>query len=386
MDQDDPDEPEVNYDVTLPEQHRYLEEELEELEGANFADDSVMTIPMIENTSVCLVPGQILPLQITLPSEICMIRNIVQLDRMFGCKYGEVDYGTMAEIKGISAADEDKLILKARGVNVYKIIDKWRDPGGILMAKVFILPDGPEFPDPLNYNCLLLPYVSPLNVRRTNVKLLSAATGKPNFIYEMYEPQKLMAQMIPLLKVWAKWRCKSPQDEDKLLSMPQSPRDFSYWVAASIPLDDEDRLYCLMMKSSISRLRFLLEVLRSMNSLRCKSCDRFICSTSSIFSLSQSGPQSPFVNPSGYIHETVTVNETSSSVLTTLNYSPTSEFSWFPGYQWTLCFCAQCTCHLGWRFTVEGNRKLHPKLFWGLSRNCIHLSYDKKKSSRSLAY
>ena len=31
------------------------------------------------------------------------------------------------------------------------------------------------------------------------------------------------------------------------------------------------------------------------------------------------------------------------------------EDSWFPGYSWTIAYCASCYSHLGWRFTLNSN-------------------------------
>eukprot|EP00747_Dinoflagellata_sp_TGD_P020540 gnl/TRDRNA2_/TRDRNA2_127885_c0_seq2.p1 gnl/TRDRNA2_/TRDRNA2_127885_c0~~gnl/TRDRNA2_/TRDRNA2_127885_c0_seq2.p1 ORF type:complete len:314 (-),score=40.37 gnl/TRDRNA2_/TRDRNA2_127885_c0_seq2:358-1299(-) len=32
---------------------------------------------------------------------------------------------------------------------------------------------------------------------------------------------------------------------------------------------------------------------------------------------------------------------------------PTSEFSWFPGFSWSICHCRQCLEHVGWAFSPE---------------------------------
>jgi hypothetical protein len=41
--------------------------------------------------------------------------------------------------------------------------------------------------------------------------------------------------------------------------------------------------------------------------------------------------------------------------------TPTTEFSWFPGYAWRYSFCLACGAHLGWQF-VSGDGPT----FWGL--------------------
>ncbi len=43
--------------------------------------------------------------------------------------------------------------------------------------------------------------------------------------------------------------------------------------------------------------------------------------------------------------------------------SPTSDFSWFPGYRWNLAYCYSCQTHLGWAFSASNSG------FWGLILN-----------------
>lgn len=43
--------------------------------------------------------------------------------------------------------------------------------------------------------------------------------------------------------------------------MPFNPRDFSYWVAANLPLDDNQRLFLLGINEVTERLRQELKIL-----------------------------------------------------------------------------------------------------------------------------
>ncbi|GAA6107169.1 protein cereblon [Tachysurus ichikawai] len=64
-------------------------------------------------------------------------------------------------------------------------------------------------------------------------------------------------------------------------------------------------------------------------SLCCKRCqDTEITTKNEIFSLSLCGPMAAYVNPHGYVHETLTVYKASN-----LNLSgrPSTLHSWFPG-------------------------------------------------------
>jgi hypothetical protein len=33
-----------------------------------------------------------------------------------------------------------------------------------------------------------------------------------------------------------------------------------------------------------------------------------------------------------------------------LEGAASAEYSWFPGYAWTIALCAACAVHLGWRY------------------------------------
>lgn len=41
--------------------------------------------------------------------------------------------------------------------------------------------------------------------------------------------------------------------------------------------------------------------------------------------------------------------------------TPTTEFTWFPGYAWAIALCAGCANHLGWHYTGKP-----PSEFYGL--------------------
>lgn len=51
----------------------------------------------------------------------------------------------------------------------------------------------------------------------------------------------------------------------------------------------------------------------------------------------------------------------------------------FIRYAWTIAECAQCSDHLGWRFTAV-KRGLSPSKFWGLTRAALKptLRYDEE--------
>lgn len=62
--------------------------------------------------------------------------------------------------------------------------------------------------------------------------------------------------------------------------------------------------------------------------LHCTRCGLKITSKSDVFSMSLDGPSGAYVNPGGYVHETLTVYKTQNL---NLIGSPSTENSWFPG-------------------------------------------------------
>ena len=51
--------------------------------------------------------------------------------------------------------------------------------------------------------------------------------------------------------------------------MPCNPKDFSYWVAANLPLDDNQRLLLLGINEVTERLRQELKILEEVRKMIC---------------------------------------------------------------------------------------------------------------------
>jgi len=72
-------------------------------------------------------------------------------------------------------------------------------------------------------------------------------------------------------------------------------------------------------------------------------------------------------NPAGKIFTIQCFKEAQNIAVT---QDASSEFSWFRGYEWRICGCAQCQTHLGWRF--EG-----PDIFYAFIKSALS---DSKNS------
>ncbi|KAI1296542.1 Protein cereblon [Halotydeus destructor] len=416
-------QPTVAYDTSLPAQHSYLGDNLEDLHGRVVFDDDYVTLPLLSLPGLVLVPGQTLPLQLQHPSLIGMMHKIIEKDKTFGLTSNLSSLGTTAEIRSYGVEDEDDGLgvfrVKAEGRQRFLVKETWRQADGILMGKVKILLEI-ELMSPFEKNSLHFARGS-----KCNAKLLSVSTPFPKFVYEMYEANVLMECIKNHLENWVSFesarRERSPQpkpgtvkntqthvatgvsstpgsvirttrtvtttirtvesddessEDDKSDDLktaktkaPEKPCEFSYWVAANLPLEDARRIEFLSLDCSIQRLRWLLSVLKKYLYICCIGCKSKICHKDDVFSMSVEGPQGAYVNPAGYVHEALTVCQSESL---SLEGHPSTEFSWFPGYAWTICSCSRCHSHIGWRFTAT-NKKLQPELFWAITRKSVEL-------------
>lgn len=67
--------------------------------------------------------------------------------------------------------------------------------------------------------------------------------------------------------------------------------------------------------------------------LCCRDCDAEVADPREAFSMSVEGPQGTYVNPGGFVHETLTLHKAEG--LRCLNEDPSTEYSWFPGWEIT---------------------------------------------------
>ncbi|XP_056660528.1 protein cereblon isoform X9 [Monodelphis domestica] len=327
----------INFDTSLPTSHMYLGSDMEEFHGRTLHDDdSCQVIPVLPQVMMMLIPGQTLPLQLFRPQEVSMVRNLIQKDRTFA-------------------------------VLAYRI----------QQAKVQILPERvlPSIMAAIQLEslsrCQLFPSSKPVSWEdRCSQKWwqkyqkrkfhCASLTSWPSWLYSLYDAETLMERVKRQLHEWD----ENLKDE----SLPSNPIDFSYRVAACLPIDDALRIQLLKIGSAIQRLRCELDIMNKCTSLCCKQCQETeITTKNEIFSLSLCGPMAAYVNPHGYVHETLTVYKACN--LNLIGRSST-EHSWFPGYAWTIAQCRVCSSHIGWKFTAT-KKDMSPQKFWGLTRSAL---------------
>ncbi|KAK1161536.1 protein cereblon-like [Acipenser oxyrinchus oxyrinchus] len=387
-DSDEAEKPNImNFDTSLPTSHAYLGADMEEFHGRTVHDEeSCQMIPVLSHTSVMLIPGQTLPLQLFRPQEVSMMRTVMQQDRTFAvlaysdASERQAEFGTTAEIYAYREEQEygvETVKLKAVGRQRFKIHELRTQADGIRLAKVQILP---ERILPSTLSSVQLSSQSRLQMHTSTQPTskhcrqgqrwwqkyqkrkfhCANLTSWPAWVYSLYDSEILMNRVKRQLHEW---------DENlKDDSLPSNAIDFSYRVAACLPIDDALRIQLLKIGSAIQRLRCELDIMDRCTSLCCKHCqDTEITTKNEIFSLSLYGPMAAYVNPHGYVHETLTVYKANSL---NLIGRPSTQHSWFPGYAWTIAQCRTCGSHLGWKFTAT-NKDLTPHKFWGLTRSAL---------------
>ncbi|XP_059178697.1 protein cereblon-like isoform X2 [Physella acuta] len=386
----------------------YLGNDLEDVRGRTILEEnSVVTMPLLLLPGVVLVPGQVIPLQLYQQRLVAMVRRVADKDKTFGVvnmgksfddddRQKSSSLGCTAEIFSMKEEmDEQSGIstvrVKARGRQRFRIEEIKHEITGDVMARVRILPeislchalDGARLPS--HYKIMVSPpddsddmiktavdrqgrAFASVDLRRKSLvtKLYSANyTWWPPWVYKMYDIEWLAEQTRAELHSW----CPT--------SLPDDPVDLSFWVAHNLPIDDELRLRLLQFDSVVQRLRFGLSIIRKTDVLLCcHSCHEKIASKNDVFGMSQEGPLGSYVNPGGYVHEMFTV--TAVQNLNTSGRSST-EFSWFPGYAWTIINCKQCYSHMGWMFTAT-EKSLSPRKFWGLCRSSIKTNFSTLES------
>lgn len=66
-----------------------------------------------------------------------------------------------------------------------------------------------------------------------------------------------------------------------------------------------------------------------------------------------------FFNPSGRVFRVLCFGAAPGVMDAT---SPSEDFTWFPGYAWSIALCRNCGVHLGWRYQGASD----PRIFFGL--------------------
>lgn len=179
----------------------------------------------------------------------------------------------------------------------------------------------------------------------------------PHWVYRMYDSYWLAQRAADM------W--KQIVGVPSMDSLVKKPDVLSFHIASKIPVSESTRQELLDIDGITYRLRREIELLDSIDLVRCRICQTIIAKRSDMLVMSNEGPLGAYVNPGGYVHEIMTLYKANG--LSLVGHAVT-EYSWFPGYAWTIAKCATCRTQMGWLFTTT-NKKLRPDSFWGI-RSC----------------
>ncbi|MCO5589420.1 hypothetical protein L7F22_043387 [Adiantum nelumboides] len=182
-------------------------------------------------------------------------------------------------------------------------------------------------------------------------------TAWPHWVYRMFDAYSLARRAADM------WR--QMVELPSLNDLVQKPELLSYYIASKIPVQDATRQELLEIDGVVSRLRREIQLLESMDRIRCKTCKNVVARRSDMLVMSSDGPLGVYVNNAGYVHETLTLAKARGLIL---QGQPETMHSWFPGYSWTVADCNLCESHMGWLFKSL-KKDLRPRQFWGLRRS-----------------
>ncbi|XP_017969206.1 protein cereblon homolog isoform X3 [Drosophila navojoa] len=163
----------------------------------------------------------------------------------------------------------------------------------------------------------------------------------------------------------------------KIDTMPKCPIQLSFWLLRNLHLTQTMHRMAFLTNSVNIRLQIIGSTLMEESLFYCRYCDSSLAYCSDLFAMSKHGVQTQYCNSAGYIHETNTVYRV---IAHAIGYSgePSTEFSWFPGYQWHIIICKFCAQHVGWEFkAVEPN--LAPKVFFGLAGSSVRIGKFRER-------
>ena len=307
--------------------------------------------------------------------------------------------GTLAQIRRVAGADANgagahengSTRLVARGRARFAVKDPWSligpqvSPHGVhLNVEVELLSDAAERPK-LRRVFGDAPSRARGAGRRTRAPPRLGLTPHSAATYALFDPHALARRLRASPALAVALGCRAPSDdpsndENKRAletELPLDPSALSHRVASRAPVSLATRYALLCADTVVDRLRLELKLFgvfsdfslkkkdgekddetkkRQKNKesicLSCSSCSAPLSALASLVAMSDEGAGGAYCNPAGLVHDVLTVGEVFPNAVA-LEGEPSAEFSWFPGFAWTVAVCVRCRQHLGWQFTPE---------------------------------
>ncbi|KAK4878784.1 hypothetical protein RN001_011290 [Aquatica leii] len=380
-----PEEPRENvevFDTNLPTTHKYLGK-LNNVSGYTIFDEGEIISLLAIHTNTLVFPGFTLPLVMNSQIEQSIMQNFLTKQNVFVLVCADevgarlYKYGVTMEVFE-SFSQHGTLYLKAKGRQRCKIVPgkEIQHLGGRLQQITVKILAEPEITSPiattqltalkLHRSYLFKDYDSLIRNYKHRKYHLAQFTN-PGWVYDRRE-----------LCFYVKFIVQRLINFYLKENIPTDPVSLSYWFIQNFQLAHEERLQLMKLDSVIERLRLELKFLEMERLLCCAVCKAEITNQKYVFAMSKDGVQSNYCNPSGHVYETVTVLKADNFNLTG---APSKEFSWFPGYWWTIMQCRLCRGHIGWKFS---SNHLHPSAFYGLAKSGLDIKIVDKNQTGNM--
>ncbi|KAL0879144.1 hypothetical protein ABMA27_002939 [Loxostege sticticalis] len=368
------------FDIALAASHSYMGPGLVAVTGRRVLEPGWTGRVPVASHHGAVFPGETVPMLLPNPRDSAALQAI-QKERIFGLlcpdETGTVvsGYGVLCEVFESGARESrggdryEPLTLKARAHHRFRFKDMPKHAVPIHVyskmrfVEVKVLPEV-DLGEPLQ--AARLASLDPHRrgrAHRLDWRLRSmdaALTPWPLFVYDMFDYTRIRQAIAGYFNTL------------KLDKLPEDPVSLSFWVASNLALSARDRLALFVVDNALLRLHMELRLIARKSVLCCSSCMTEIARREHIFAMSSEGVHSNYTNLGGYMHDIVTVSRAGQI---TLDGAPSAEYSWFPGYTWTIALCATCTHHVGWRFDAMKAR-LRPAQFYALCRNSVQPRAD----------
>ncbi|KAL4704750.1 hypothetical protein ACJJTC_000074 [Scirpophaga incertulas] len=313
------------------------------------------SVPVVAHHGA-VFPGETVPLLLPRRAAAGADADAVQRGLVFGLLCPDAGgalvsgYGALCEVLEVGQCEEGglqgagasagALAFKARAARRFRFADmpRRRLPvhhyASMRKVEVVVLPELCQGP------ALAAAGLRSLDSRRGRLqpalrRVEAALSPWPALLYEMFD---LAAMRRHIAEFFTKLRL------DKL---PEDPISLSFWVASNLAAGGADRLQMLVADCAVLRLALALRLMAKKSQLCCSSCLAEIAVRDHIIPMSSEGVHANYTNLGGYMHDVVTVSAVRN---TRLQGRASAEYSWFPGYCWTIAVCGRCSTHVGWRY------------------------------------
>ncbi|XP_075145269.1 E3 ubiquitin ligase component cereblon [Haematobia irritans] len=373
----------VRFDTDLPAEHSYLGSNMNRVSGVNYLDAGQYIKLRLFIHQHVLFPGEVLPFMVDSSTTIIEGDADEQNGILFGVCFPSLTnnnaatntngknelYGVTCQIYELGTDDRGNTLIKSRALQ--RFVTQMNDltvpleyinshPRMKCTGFVKILPDI-YLPEPLktmNMGSMNRFRDNP-SMQITYRRFQAATTPWPVHVYEAHNMTTIIE------------KARTQLAQHKIDTMPQDPTQLSYWLVRNLHLPEKMLKSVFLANTVNTRLKLIASTFKEESVFNCRSCGTHIANCRELFAMSKHGVQSQYCNSAGYIHETNTVYQVNRQNIL-YNGSPSTEFSWFPGYQWHIIVCKICEHHLGWEFkAVEPN--LIPKQFFGISSGSVRI-------------